>query len=532
MDILRLTPNPVTLDAAAPDGTPRRTIMGLAAPYGPEAVTADGTRVRFAPGSLPTDGRAPKLLQYHDTSRPIGVVTERVEVLEGDAPGMYFTARISEIPAGNDALTLAMDGVLDAVSVGIVPTEYSYDENGTMIVTASRWDELSMVPLPAFDSSRIHQIAAQAGNNDLKQGPDTGSDETEPTEQEPTMDQVEAPQVEAATPVTPLWAAARAASPSLPSPAEYMVAFAAGSTAFAEMNARIKAAAPNITTADTPGILPEIITGSVYDGLNPVRPFVSAIGTKAMPTAGATFRRPVLTVRPTVTQQPTGQLNTLDPSTVTVANNDISKLSFGTYVTVSEQDLDWSDPASLNIILEQLAIAYGQATDNYAVDTLVSGVSQTETVTDLASAADWIEAIYGAAYQISSGSNYLPTHWVMNPITWAKLGMLTDDAGRPVFPTVGPMNAGGTQSAASWNGNPLGLTLVVDKNCAGGTGSGSISGVIGHAAGPAAGFEFYEQMKGALSIDVPQVMGRTISFRGYAAAFMADATKFVKLVNA
>jgi hypothetical protein len=27
-------------------------------------------------------------------------------------------------------------------------------------------------------------------------------------------------------------------------------------------------------------------------------------------------------------------------------------------------------------------------------------------------------------------------------------------------------------------------------------------------------------------------MGRTISFRGYAASFMADATKFVKLVNA
>jgi hypothetical protein len=41
------------------------------------------------------------------------------------------------------------------------------------------------------------------------------------------------------------------------------------------MSARIRAAAPDITTGDTPGILPEIITGSVYDGLNPIRPFVS-----------------------------------------------------------------------------------------------------------------------------------------------------------------------------------------------------------------------------------------------------------------
>jgi hypothetical protein len=66
---------------------------------------------------------------------------------------------------------------------------------------------------------------------------------------------------------------------------------------------------------------------------------------------------------------------------------------------------------------------------------------------------------------------------------------------------------------------------------AGGTGSGALQGVVGHAAGAAAGFEFYEQQKGAISIDVPSTLGRTIAFRGYAAAFMADATKFVKLLK-
>ena len=99
------------------------------------------------------------------------------------------------------------------------------------------------------------------------------------------------------------------------------------------MNARIQAAAPDITTADTPGILPEIITGSVYDSLNPIRPFVSAIGALSMPGSGATFRRPVITVRPVVTQQPVGQLNALDPSTVSVANNNVDKKTFGTFVT-------------------------------------------------------------------------------------------------------------------------------------------------------------------------------------------------------
>jgi hypothetical protein len=75
------------------------------------------------------------------------------------------------------------------------------------------------------------------------------------------------------------------------------------------------------------------------------------------------------------------------------------------------------------------------------------------------------------------------------------------------------------------------LSLVVDKNMAGSTSSGGLNGVVGHAAGSAAGFEFYEQQKGAISVDVPSTLGRTIAFRGYAAVFMADATKFVKLLK-
>jgi hypothetical protein len=308
----------------------------------------------------------------------------------------------------------------------------------------------------------------------------------------------------------------------LPTAAEFIAASVQGGSVLAEMNARVQAAAPNITTADTPGILPEIITGTVYDSLNPIRPFVSAIGAKAMPESGATFRRPVITVRPVVTQQPTGQLNQLDPSTVTVANNNVSKLTFGTFVTMSEQDLSWSDPASINIVLDQLAIAYGQATDNYAVDTCHAAITQTSAVADTSDPADWIAAIYDGARQISATSNYLPTHMVVTPATWASLGALVDSTGRPVFPQIGAMNAPGQLSANSWNGNPLGLVLVVDKNAPG--------SFMGHAAGPAAGFEFYEQQRGAISVDVPAVLGRTIAYRGFAASFMADATKFVKFV--
>jgi HK97 family phage prohead protease len=491
----------------AEEGESPRSISGVAVPWNTEAIVSDGTRVRFERGSLPITGKKPKLLKYHDSEQPVGVVTGRLDSEEG----MLFTARISATSEGNDMLELIKDEAVDSVSVGVDVVDASYDDNGTMIIKKANWVELSLVTAPAFKGAMITEVAA-----------------TEPQEETTTMSEVKVEaSVEVPAPAPQLlWAEAKPAF-KLPSAAEYMAKFARGGSEFAEFNARIKAAAPDITTGDTPGILPTNIVTPVYDSLNPIRPFVTAIGSRAMPQGGATFRRPVITVRPTVTQQPTGQLNTLDPSTVTVANNNVNKLTFGTYVTLSEQDIDWSDPDSLAIVLNQLAIAYGQATDNYAVDTCHAAISQTSSVADTAVGADWVAAIYEGARQISASSNYLPTHMVVTPASWAALSSSVDDAGRPVFPFAGAanlsgQNAAGTASATSWNGNPLGLVLVVDKNAPG--------SFMGHAAGPAAGFEFYEQQKGAISVDVPATLGRTIAFRGYAAAFMADATKFVKFV--
>lgn len=524
--MLRLTPQELKIDAAQGDALPRRTLAGVALEYGVDAVVSDGQTVRFEKGSLPLEGKKPKMYLYHDSTQPIGVVTAREEV------GNYvmFEAKISETMLGNESLQLAMDGVLDSLSVGAVPIEFSFDEAGTMIVTKAEWQELSLLPYGAFEAAKVERVAASIHQNEneleLNSEQDTEKEVTEMT------NPVETPAVVEASTVQAIYAQPRKLR--LPSTSEYIASYVRGGADFAQMNAniaqaRIEAApgtAPYINTESTPGILPEIITGSVYDSLNPIRPFVSAIGTRAMPSAGATFRRPKISTRPVVQQQ-AAQFDTLNASTVQVSNTDISKLSFGTYVTVSEQDLDWSDPSSIDIILNQLAIAYGQATDNYAVDTCHAAITQTASVADTSVGADWVAAIYDGARQISETSNYLPTHMVVTPASWAALSSSVDSSNRPVFPYTGApnlmgQNAAGNAAATTWNGNPLGLVLVVDKHTPG--------SFMGHAAGPAAGFEFYEQQKGAISVEVPATLGRTIAFRGYAAAFMADATKFVKFV--
>ena len=524
--MLRLIPQELNLDAAKGDALPRRTLAGVALQYGVEAVVSDGQKVRFEPGALPLEGKKPKMYLNHDSTSQIGLVTDRE--LVGDT--VMFEAKISETTLGNEALELAKDGVLDSVSVGILPVEFSFDEAGTMVVTKADWQELSLLPYGAFEAAKVQRVAASIPHEpDEIELNNTQDENEELTEMEKT---VETPAVIEAATVQTIFAQPRKLR--LPSTSEYIASYVRGGADFAQLNANIKQAvveaapgvAPYINTESTPGILPEIITGSVYDSLNPIRPFVAAIGTRAMPTAGATFRRPKITTRPVVTQQ-AAQFDPLNASTVVVSNSDISKLSFGTYVTVSEQDLDWSDPSSIDIILNQLSIAYGQATDNYAVDTCHAAITQTAAVTDTAVGADWVAAIYNGARQISETSNYLPTHMVVTPASWQALASSVDDQNRPVFPYTGApnlmgQNAAGNSAATSWNGNPLGLVLVVDKHAPG--------SFMGHAAGPAAGFEFYEQQKGAISVEVPATMGRTIAFRGYAAAFMADATKFVKFV--
>jgi HK97 family phage prohead protease len=149
--MLKFTTNQVTIEAA--EGGERR-ISGLAVPYDADAVVLGGTKVRVLDGALPTDGTAPRLLAEHDPTRVIGLVTERSSE---PGVGMSFTARIASTREGDDILELLTMGALDSVSVGITPTDSDY-ENGTLVVRAADWEELSVVYSPAFKAAKISEV--------------------------------------------------------------------------------------------------------------------------------------------------------------------------------------------------------------------------------------------------------------------------------------------------------------------------------------------------------------------------------------
>jgi HK97 family phage prohead protease len=224
--MIKLIASQVTIDAAAGE-TGRREITGIAVPYGVAATVADGTSVIFEAGSLPVEGKAPRLYMNHDSTNAIGIVTERVDTPEG----MMFTAKISKTQAGDEALILAMDGVLDSVSVGVNPIKYTTAKDGTVTVTAADWIELSLVPVPAFAGAIITDIAASIPQDE----PEISTIETEPTQENETMSEVTAPAVEATIPT-----AAIPAQPKrefkLPNAGEFMAAYHIGGDTFANMN--------------------------------------------------------------------------------------------------------------------------------------------------------------------------------------------------------------------------------------------------------------------------------------------------------
>jgi uncharacterized protein len=510
--MIRLQAIPVTLDAAAGDDSPR-TITGVAVPWDVTATVSDGTKVSFLRGAFDLEAKNPKLLENHDTSQLRGVVTELADSEEG----LLFTAKFAKTRASDDAIELVKAGAYDSVSVGAIPEKFTMSKDGTMIVSQATLAEISLVSSPAFKDAIITEIAASEPEEEATETPNNDTSEEETMSQE---NPVEASQPDVIQ--TPLFATAKREF-KMPSAGEWISAQMQGGVVAAEFNARLRAAAPDVTTADLDGILPLPILAPVYSGIQGLRPVVDAIGARQMPQSGKVFIVPKITTHTSI-GGPETQNTTITAGEYVVDDVQITKDIYGGYVEVSEASIDWSSPEVLQGLLEDMGKKYALATDNAAADALLAGTSQTTGNVDPADPADWIQKVYACANTILANGNYLPDHLFVSGDVFAQLGTLSDDQGRPLFPQVGPMNAFGSMNAGSREAVVFGLRLVVDTNFAAKT------TIVGAAATGA--FRCYEQQKGAISIDNPSTLSRTVAFRGYFAPKMIDANQFMKIPQA
>ncbi len=137
----------------------RRVIRGLAVPYGVPA-TKGGVGWQFGQGTLtwPEDVTRVKLLVGHDFTRAVGVATE----LDDRPDGLWFAARVARGPAGDEALSMAEDGVWDGVSIGVGEGGKFSTRQGVNHAVTAPLIEFSLTPIPTFTDARVHAVAASA----------------------------------------------------------------------------------------------------------------------------------------------------------------------------------------------------------------------------------------------------------------------------------------------------------------------------------------------------------------------------------
>jgi hypothetical protein len=494
--MIRILANDFSIDAEA--GENSRSLTAIAVPYGVEAQVSDGTSVVFEEGSLPLDGPSPKFMLDHDPEKPLGMVVART----ADKSAVYAQAVFANTVLASEALSLAgPQNYYDAVSVGVEVVDYTFDASGVMRVKSAVWKELSLVPFPAYKAARVLSVTAEEPEEET----------TNPTPQEePEMENPITPEVEASAPTI--------ATPNLTfgtarkvSPAEYL---------FAAIRDDRSILAANNGTGDVPGILPDPLVGEVFDTMNNRRPFVSAVGVLAAPNAESWNRRKITQHVLVGTQA--AEFDNLSSQALDISKIPVSNSLLGGFIDLSEQVIDHSEPAMLNLVLRDMVNVYAKQTETVSCASLVAGVTEEIEITDFADGDELLDALFDAAATIDNEVDELPTHIFVSTDSWATLGKAKKANGDRLFTQVGPSNAAGTMTPSSFEVQGLGLRVVVSNRFAAST------LIVGNPMG----IELYENQKGTVRVEQPANASVRLAVRGYYASLVIAPEAFVKFVAA
>lgn len=272
-------------------------------------------------------------------------------------------------------------------------------------------------------------------------------------------------------------------------------------------------------TTDTPGILPVPIVGDVMNDVDAARPFISSVGAKPLDFPGETFKRPLITQHVAMGKQTTQATTTgLGTQKLVIGSVTFTKETWGGYLDVSRQDIDWTSPAAWDALLNDFTDQYGLATENAAADAFVTATAGTPIeVAGTGGAStlkDWITALYTAAQAAYTGAGRLPDTIWMSMDVWGIFGPLIESQ-------VATNESPGSANIGTFDGNLLKLPRYVVPSMASGT------LVIGNKRWT----EVYEERIGLLQAVLPSVLGVQIAYGGYVAYNTIKAAAFKAVVN-
>ena len=481
-----------------------RTITGQIVAFDVAANASTG-KVLFQAGSI--QPASVKLNLEHDSARPIGRSIE----MSADASGMNATFKISQTSAGTDALIEAMDGLRDGFSVEAEATEFAYNEDGTMVVSAAQLVGVALTHNPAFDAARVERVAATEGEEvsesteDAEEPTTTEGDEVDNTVT--NADAVES--VEAAKSITAAATAVGYTKPRLdfsaPKHLEMSIKAALGSE---EARSYIAAAAD---TTDNAGLVPTRQLTTVINGLaNATRSNIDAISRGTLPDAGMTFEIPKITQLPAVTEE--AEAGTVADTDQTSEFLSVSVKKYSGSQTFSVELFDRSSPLFIDELMRNMAAQYAKVTDTAVNAALVSGATaDATTITTYPTAAELLGVIARGAASVYAGTQGFAKNIIMNTSQWSNV-MTLNDAGRPIYNASQPSNAGGAVRPDSVRGNIAGLDLYVTANTAATTDTDGSILVINPDA-----YTWYESPTYQLRADVIATGQISVMMYGYGA---------------
>lgn len=119
-------------------------------------------------------------------------------------------------------------------------------------------------------------------------------------------------------------------------------------------------------TGDTGGIIPVPIMGQVIKLSDSARPVFNSLASRGMPAKGKTFQRPRITQRVSMGTQTEGQA--LATQKMTVTSDTVTKATQGGYLDITQQDIDWTEPEALQILVQDFVDMYAEWTEGLACD--------------------------------------------------------------------------------------------------------------------------------------------------------------------
>lgn len=272
-------------------------------------------------------------------------------------------------------------------------------------------------------------------------------------------------------------------------------------------------------TADNLGVVPDPIVGDVVNFIDAARPVVSWLGPQAI--TSQKWYRPKVTQHTSVAAQGSAgaaadEKTELESQKMTITRLDATAVTYGGYVNVSRQNIDFSSPQILDLVINDLAAQYAiqteAATGTTLAATSATAVEYTEDSADSLASAVWTAAanVYSAvkgqgrlAIAVSSSvlQQFGPLFAPYNPRDSQSPGMEAGRFGQGVMGTIS------------------GIPVVMSAGI--GTGEAYLFS--------SAALEVFEQRVGTLQVIEPSVLGVQVAYAGYFTPLIIENNGIVPL---